>query len=264
MDLNLVIFSKNRALQLDCLLRSIKDNFSAPPTSISVLYKSDNNAFNEGYLKLRKENDINWVSQQNFKEDLLKIVNGHNKNSFTMFLVDDNVIFKPFNAGILQRYTEEIGFISTRADRSYRNPSPSFIYTDRYLLWDWNTKIPTWNYPFSLDGNIHHTSQILGLLNYINFQAPNSLEGYGVTYLQNKHKEFPLAIATLSACTLNIPLNKVQTECETAFPTAMEVGYLNTKYLEGFYIDNSPLYSLKPDDCHYPVSINLKTDLQVS
>jgi hypothetical protein len=171
MEINLVIFSKNRALQLDCLLRSIKDNFKVPYKSISILYKSDTNAFNEGYIKLRKKYDFNWVSQQNFKEDLLNIVGQNQDDSFTMFLVDDNVIFRPFSVDILVHYTEEIGFISTRADRSYKTPPPSFIYTDKYLLWDWSTSGSPWNYPFSLDGNIFKTARAIELLNNITFKT---------------------------------------------------------------------------------------------
>lgn len=263
MKLNLVIFSKNRALQLDCLIRSIKDNFYIPCDSISVLYKSDNNYFNEGYLKLKKQNDLNWVAQQNFREDLLNIVNQYPADSFTMFLVDDNVIFKPFNGDILSHYTEEIGFISTRVDIKYKSPLPSFAYTTKYLLWDWSVGVAPWNYPFSLDGNIHNTLQIRDLLINTSFQAPNSLEGFGTTFLQKKHRFYPLALAPLEACTINIPINKVQTEYETAFPTTMEVEYLNAKYLEGFQIDNTPLYSIAPNDCHFPMPVTLKTDLQV-
>lgn len=260
MDLNIVIFSKNRALQLDCLLKSIKDNFKAPVSYISVLYKSDDNFYADGYNKLKKLYSINWVSQSNFKDDLFGIVSKHGKNSFTMFLVDDNVVFRPFTYDILNKYTEEVGFISTRVDRSYLGSLPIFMYTEKYLLWDWATGSNPWNYPFSVDGNIHKTSQIMDLLASTNFRAPNTLEEYGTTFLQNRHSSYPLAIAPLEACTINIPLNKVQTEYETAFPTTMEVEYLNTKYLEGFYIDLNPIYKLTPSNCHFPVDIRLKTD----
>ena len=67
MTLGTLIFSKNRACQLELLLRSLN-------MPVSVLYTFDPE-FAAGYLKLIKMYpQVNFIKQTNFKSQLIKFV----------------------------------------------------------------------------------------------------------------------------------------------------------------------------------------------
>ena len=55
MNINVIIFSKNRAAQLELFIRSMKKFFKDfSSNEIKILYKTSNSFFEEGYEKLKK------------------------------------------------------------------------------------------------------------------------------------------------------------------------------------------------------------------
>lgn len=264
-DINCIIFSKDRPLQLDSLLRSIKDHFQIPFNKIIILYKSSSHLFQEGYRKLIDRKIIpncQWINENEFRNDLYNVLRSFEEDSLIMFLVDDDIFFKQFEGpNVLNAFSDKHLFISLRASRDYKNDiQPRFLKTNEYLEWKWNynrKKPVTWNYPFSIDGNIFHTSIIKKIVSNISFSAPNTFEGNMHIY---RHawwlKRIKLALAPLKPAVVNNPLNKVQTEGET-WNRNISVESLNQKYLEGFQIDNSVFYSSEPTGIHYPMDIKL-------
>lgn len=262
-NLNIVIFSKNRALQLESLLRSILDNFSFPIKSTTILYKSTTDVFSNGY-NILKHNDLFksyiFYEEVDFKNDLISIINQFEIDSKIMFLVDDDVFFKNIDiSNLISSFSNENLFISLRADRSYQNDmQPKFIKNTELLKWKWyfsRGKIVTWNYPFSVDGNIFHTSVINKILSDINFSAPNSLEGNMHSYRKTKWvKKIKTALAPRYSVVVNNPLNKVQSEGDT-WHQSICVEELNNKLLNGYRINNKALYKNKPNSIHYPMDI---------
>jgi len=130
---------------------------------------------------------------------------------------------------------------------------PEFSATEPFLEWRWRCgrrKRLTWNYPFSLDGNVHHVSQVKRVLRHIRFEGPNSLEGRMHTY---RHawwvKRIPLALAPTEAVVVNNPLNRVQTEGQT-WHQEIDTAGLNRAYLDGKRIDNRVLYAAVPTAVH--------------
>jgi hypothetical protein len=190
---------------------------------------------------------IAWNPQQDFRADLNSMLGAISDDGYLMFLVDDDVIFRPIDAALLLgAFGKEHLFISLRCSRTYeKDPLPELRRTDTFLEWQWNCHkggTTCWNYPFSLDGNIFRAATIKRIVKRISFTAPNSLEGTMHTY---RHKwwvkRIRLALAPLSACVLNNPLNKVQNESETRH-AGISAKELNARYLQGEHIDNA-IYS---------------------
>jgi hypothetical protein len=264
MELYGLIFSKNRACQLDSLLRSLGDHLKRPFNRIFIVYKATEKPFREGYHKLiskRIHGNIEWIEEQSFKTDVIKVMEKIPQEGFLMFLVDDNIMFRPCDPWSIGPFFKSRHlFISLRCSRKYKEDiQPKFIKMAEYLEWRWtfrSTPRGKWNYPFSVDGNIYRKDFMYRLLQSLDFKAPNSLESVlhstrwklGVRW-RNK------ALAPLESVVFNNPLNKVQTEGETwyAGPTAEQ---LNEKYCQGFIIDNAPLYSSRPDSAHFAVDIS--------
>jgi hypothetical protein len=265
-EINLIIFSKDRPLQLDSLLRSIKEISHIPYKTISLLYKYSSKDFQRGYEKLINRNIISsckWIQEASFSNDLCNILNTIEDNSLIMFLVDDDIFFNTFALDdVLSAFSDKHLFISLRASRKYETDvQPDFINRNKYLEWKWNysrKKPVTWNYPFSIDGNIFHVSTIKKIVHKISFTAPNSFEGSMHIY---RHKwwikRIKLALTPLEAVVVNNPLNRVQTEGST-WNRNLSVDSLNRKYLEGYQIDNNVFYTAAPTSIHYPMDIIFK------
>lgn len=264
-----IIFSKDRALQLESLLRSIKENCLTPLADIFVLYRASNQEYFDGYVKVRRKEilpNINWIEEASFKNDLISISNKIDGTSHIMFLVDDNIVFRPFAADeLLKNFSKRHLFISLRADMGYNEPTPGFISNQKYLEWRWRSfkktnKYVTWHYPFSVDGNIFHASDIQRILSEIDFKAPNSLERKmqkrrSAIWLWPKYK----ALAPLNAVVFNNPLNRVQTEGQT-WNAGLSVEDMNRQYLLGKRINNNLLYRANPNAVHYHVDLILEDE----
>lgn len=263
-SLHLIILSKDRACQLDSLLRGIHDHFLVPYEGITVLYRATTAAFEAGYDALAKRricDTITWRPEKGFSLDVRDIIGALGDDSLVMFLVDDTIVFRPCVLDkALAAFTDKHLFISLRASRSYpADVPPEFITDGDFLEWKWNYsrwKWVTWNYPFSVDGNIFHAGHIKKVVKKISFEAPNSFEGRMHTY---RHawwiKRIARALALPDAVVFNNPLNRVQAEGET-WHNNVQVEYLNDKYLAGMQIDNSVLYRAKPSATHYAVPLS--------
>ena len=254
-------------MQLDSLLRSIKDNFKIPFEAIHILFHTSDNFFANGYKILTDRNyfdNIHWVKERHFRDDVYDIVNNRITNEKVMFLVDDNIVFRLFNdKRLLGYFSKRHLFISLRLSRKYNvNNNPKFINDSKYLEWEWYTlnkkkeKHNHWYYPFSIDGNIFKATDVKKVMKMIDFKAPNSFEGA----MDSKKKKiyfFPRSkgLAPLNPVVFNNPLNIVQTEGKTwHMNSSLEM--LNQKYLDGKVIDNRNIYNFMPDDihCYCPVS----------
>ena len=77
--MNVIIFSKDRAAQLDLLLRSIEKNFAKPYyQNVTVIFRASNQSFVDGYKKLIKKwgrkdkatGYVSWINEEqtSFKE----------------------------------------------------------------------------------------------------------------------------------------------------------------------------------------------------
>jgi hypothetical protein len=265
-DLFIVIFSKDRACQLDSLLRSLRDNFRGQHSGITVLYKATAPAYANGYEKLKQfsgNDTISWQQEKSFQNDAARILNGLDPDSLVMFLVDDDSMFRPCVLDeILDAFTDEHLFISLRVSRAYKaDTPPKFLRTDTFLEWKWNfskRRWVTWNYPFSIDGNIFHAKHIQKIISKIIFEAPNSFEGRMHAFRHHWWvKRIKKALTPLEPAVFNNPLNKVQVESDT-WHGDVSAASLNEAFLSGMRINNAALYSARPDATHYSVAVSLE------
>jgi hypothetical protein len=253
----IVVFTKDRACQLESLLRSIGDHCTPQPETVTVVYKATTEEFAEGYRRVRDTAPPGCVffEEHHFRADLISLVKQLDDDAFIMFLVDDNIVFRPVDLNpLFDAYASHHLFISLRADRNYKGYRPAFLKENQVLEWNWTFRKPrrtVWNYPFSLDGNIYRTRQLKGILPHVSFKAPNSFE----SGLHGKRRNWRFwgknrALAPANAAVFNNPLNAVQTEGATWHgDCAIEV--LNGKFLDGFRLDNQHLYGVQPTGVHF-------------
>ena len=267
-----IIFSKNRACQLDLLLRSIEKNFSHISTDIRVLFCATTDEFMHGYdiIEQRFPN-VKFTLEFDFQDDTLKLLN--NCKDYTCFFVDDNIVYRKPEVdahGIKQLFEniEQVGCFSFRLglntviqdmySEQRVHPWPIMERINMYneydvLLWSWRSVPPNnFGYPFSVDGHVYDKEMVINALDY-EFITPNALEG------RFPMKQVPPVMMCLDQSSVfNNSINLVGSSNNNAgkfYPHSLEE--LNQAYLDGKQINLDHICNNDIVGCHQEVKITL-------
>lgn len=277
MRANIIIFSKDRAAQLDACLRSFlaccTDDKSL--LNISVLYKASTSEYAEGYDLCKANPDfaqIDWRLQRHdlsFKKDLLLIFRGKENVPLTMFLVDD-IIFKDafsfFDPEIVSLLdTQLLLACSLRLDTgitqcyatSSPSPLPSFT---KNRVWQWYGASGDWGYPYSVDGNVYRTNDMLRKMNASEFLNPNQFEAVmnftnSSTIGLGTPEKPSYMICYEQSKLVNIPANRVQDEYKNRVGNIMSAEAMNAQFLLGKRISLKTVSGLENETVHVEVPI---------
>lgn len=154
-----IIFSKDRAMQLDCLLRSIEKNMPIFEPKL-IVYKATTATSKANYDKIYHDHPDTMFSEDvNFwNVTLLSIAFAEGiRCTHVCFFVDDDIIYNPVNKSTVYEALsdDDIDILSIRL-------------TDQ-------SKAKHKRYKGSLDGNIYPI-EMLAELQDKNFENPNKLE----------------------------------------------------------------------------------------
>lgn len=216
MSFKTLVFSKNRACQLDLLLRSL--NLPA-----SVLYTFDP-PFKAGYEKLIKMYPkINFIRQTDFKTQLIELVQD---SDFILFLPDDDVMVEPFS-------TNSPEFKEFKKNKQVATLSLGLSGNVAGKIWKWadyrsNYRLRMWGYPMSVDSCIFRKEDILPIITANQITNLNYLE----TYLNQNIPDRPLMMCFDSRKIINNSVNQVQKDfpAKTSGPSPQE---LEERFLKG-------------------------------
>ena len=148
MKTKIIIFSKNRAMMLEALLRSLGNKYET-----YTIFKATAPEFRKGYKKLgfTAKKGKGYVDETDLKKDLLNAFQGTEQ---ICLMVDDDIVFD--NSFVIPELNRNETY-SLRMHKKIKN-------TIHY------------NYHISLDGNIFMTADIKQHINAIEFKTPNQLE----------------------------------------------------------------------------------------
>lgn len=215
-EITTIIFSKNRACQLELLLRSL----NMPAT---VLYTYDPE-FKLGYEKLiGMYPSVKFIRQNNLKEQIIE-----NLGEYTMFEVDDVVMIEPFTEDCPEfaefKRNPEILCLSLRMSPYYKG-APVF----KNNTWEWRGLKHSWGYPMSVSSHIFRKCDILPTIKKINtLEIPHHLE----IALRKNPPNRPLMLCFDKPKTINNEANLVQ----SVYPTknfGVDIKGLEERFLRG-------------------------------
>lgn len=236
-----IVFSKDRPLQLDLCLKSIKQNLFAA-NKVVVLYKTSD-GYDTNYSQLADEHpDVEFFKQgYSIFQDIKTIL--ADSTEYVIFFTDDDIIYRKCElteADIASAFDNDACCVSLRLgiNTSMRDYGDGVLRRDNIpeqimrlsntLIWN-RTSIPVggyWAYPLSVDGHIFETRDIkkfteeLCILNnhydncgtvprakYAWSQTPNEFE----SKLQRFFFELsPIMTCPEYSCVVNSPNNRVQ------------------------------------------------------
>lgn len=264
---NGVIFSKDRAMQLDATIRSFllscKDHHFV---NLKVIYKASNSYHKESYDKLiRQYKSIEFIEEEDFRKQLLSNL-AHSK--YVLFLVDDNIFVRDFHlseiAEVLQKNSDALGF-SLRLGKNinYHYPSsskemiPPFIdVTGKVLKYDWTGKNRYFGYPLEVSSSVYRTDDVLPLLTKLDFQGPNTLEAEiarSKNTFANSKKNLLCFQQSVTFCN---PVNVVQDvfpDNRSGNKREYSPDSLARMFNAGYRIDVAKFLNFIPSSCHQEV-----------
>lgn len=203
-----IVFSKDRALQLDAFLRSF-ERCVWPVLNVEVLYLATTARHEAAYQDVFRRHRCAYPrAQQDFRADVLSLVPD---TGAVVLFVDDQVFVRPWRVesiiGLSLRLAPHLTQCYT-ADTA--QPIPLFMpfMPDRFA-WRWADGKGDWGYPLSLDGHVFDAGELRGWMIASDFQSPNALEAA----LQVFRPAFTdrLGVCYPHAIIVNVPWNSVQT-----------------------------------------------------
>lgn len=273
--MNIIIYSKNRAMQLDACLRSLKKHFkdyNSVKKNVTVIYVASDEAYKQGYDKCSEEHsEVTFRKQTTFRVDTLESID--HDNDYTMFLVDD-ILFKgdfsvTDDAFKMVRNNDQMLALSLRlspdktycyaTDSNMRAPDWLRRVKGKFAAWRYHGCDGDWGYGLSLDGNVYNTKFIVPMLNRIDFHNPNELEA------NLNHPQITAGITPLVMCCyeddsklFNVPANRVQDTFNNRYEKSYSAKELNDKFLEGKRISLDSISGMRNISVHYPIEYEFK------
>ena len=269
-----IIFSKDRAMQLYGLLDSYF-RYVSNPLPLTIIYNYKDKKQKDAYLNVighfkKHKPKINFISEtQSFKEVLLQALLKVSKDKI-LFLVDDIIFINQVDFDIFKKVDARTHVLSLRHSPFLRksfttntcHSPPSFKkfrFSDELLEFNWFESGGEWSDPWSLDGQLLNTSEVILISKCSNFKAPNSyeisLKAFNDIVMSRKGLCFNESKA------FNLPINRVQNEVNNISGN-ISVDFLLDKWNQGYCIDTSVFRGHIPLSTHedHPVNFIKRTD----
>lgn len=202
-NISCIIFSRDRALQLNALLESI-EQYSKSEIQFIIQYScSENHSLSYQEL-INKYRNYCFIKESDFRDTLINIISTVQTN-YLFFLVDDQVFINTFRIEDLTNKMQKNTFASLRLGKNISNwgikdveLTPVYFEKGNILEWKWllNKKQHDWGYQFSVDGTIYRTIDILRCVKSIPFKAPNSFEANMNSVILYKRNNYGISFHT--------------------------------------------------------------------
>ena len=245
-----MIFSRNRAAQLDLLLESLALNAGGLFSMLRVLWLADEPPYEQAYAVCASSHpEAGFVRQAGFSDDLSRLLQGEQPVSF---FTDDSVLFRPL-AGRRRLPAEwldddDVLCFSLRLGLNCRDcyplareqRLPEFrAPDDETLTWEWRGADADFGYPASLDGHFFRSSTVRDLVAGGRFSNPNTLEEMLAGRILAEHR--PLIASYRESHLVGIPANRVNETHPNRYGESwpLDERLVNDRYLRGDRLDLS-------------------------
>jgi len=266
-----IIFSKNRAMQLDLCLHTLYQQCQdIDRLDISVLYTTTTQKHTNSYDILKNNyHGIDFIQEDDFKKDLLNIINN---NTHVLFIVDDTIFVDNFYIGNMvdalgYRHNEHTLGISLRLGRNTTHCYPLNkiqeipIFINGWFgfkKFNWQKERYDFNYPLELSSSMYRVKDLEFILRRTYYNNPNELEYLLSSNTVTIHKEYLLCY-DISVAFSN-PINRVQKTNNNKFATIHEYTpeFLVDLFLDDFRIDPTAFENFISNGCHHEVEFLFK------
>ena len=263
-----LILTKDRPLQFDALLRSLKESLGCA-APCEVLYRATSDRSLKAYYEVfTRHADLvpRPRRETKFNRDVIEMVSA-TRGDRVAFLVDDLVFVSPVDLGLVlavdpcvATYSFRLGLRIVRC-QTHDVPSgrPPFVkpkgLPEQWLAWPWSMGKGDWWVRNSLDGNVLSRDLLLaGLHSNRNFQGPQTLE----EMLCGCRFGTELGVCNMEPQAINIAINRVSSERKIYPHGTVSADDLLHAWESGLQVDLPTLRAMRPDSCHVVCDLPLE------
>lgn len=251
-----LVFSKDRPMQLHGYLESLSIFSDIPLDKISVLYCHKDNI---AYDKVKKSfPQVNWIEEVSFENQVKEWIN-LNEDDLVMFGCDDVLFksnFKVEEIATFLKENDDIFGFSIRLGKNILGFPSDAERRGKFYAWKWVAEVPdNFHYPWELDCTIYRTSDVKEILNKcpIKIKNPNYLEEFVELAPEKYIRKEKMACYNCLGKAIVITVNRVQdTHCnayDDQLPTDPEtLGYLYNE--KDYRLDVKAISNLKNNIVH--------------
>lgn len=262
-----LIFSKDRAMQLQGVIDSLRRHLRGGNLRVAVLFKATTDRARQQYEHLTNRNtDIAFLPETNFRAQVLRLLD---LAPHVLFLVDDSIFVRDFDLAMVARYLASqpmaAGFslrlgMNVRYDYMHDRPTrpPRFERSAHGVLrWDWRTAEHDFAYPLEVSSSVYRRADVQTLLAGQAFNNPNQLEGVLAAQAGRIAQERPWLLSFEQSVTFCNPVNLVQTVCanRAGADERYRADRLAALFDEGVRIDVQAYDGFVPTGCHQEVPL---------
>ena len=253
----MIIWTRDRAMQCDLLLRSAEKFFKSIG-KIFVLYHATNMDYDQGYTRLmytHKDKNYIFMPEANFKNDLMDILN-LSETEYILGNSDDNIFIDKCDLKKYKMPFNTVAF-SLRLGKGFNFCLPAKLKMDEPKYYEDNGKIIKWEwitgddrvcyyYPHPVDSNIYRREWWIDFIKNANFKNPCSLE---VFMNDNRQYEKPFMQAFIKPKLISISANETGQGANNIHG-GQGLKELNDRWLSGEIIDEKDFYGMQTRQCH--------------
>lgn len=241
-----VVFSRDRAAQLDLLIRSL-DTFLVPePTR--VIWVASNDFYRAAYAEVTIDPE---QEPDGFNQALHAALSA---SETVTFLCDDDVVYRPCTIDPAVRLADpKVLTFSLRLGRGNKQqPLPA-----GFPRWQW-WPLPRhdFGYPASVDGHTFRTDDVLAVLGNTAVSDPTWLETVLARRIANIAGDRPLMESPTEQVLVGVPVNRTSPSSGVAHGEhhPQPLADLNERFLAGERISLDALDLSGVDACHHEVA----------
>jgi hypothetical protein len=251
-----LIFSRDRACQLDALLRSLDKYAPGVFGPRVVLFRATTPEFAKGYERCESHHRpaTLFTLEYGFAEQVMTMVEGlydAHPHELVVTFTDDDTLVRPVDETTIRLAMQdaEILAFSLRLGRNTIHcyptdtpqTAPAFEDRDDYLSWPWRVADGDFGYPMSLDGHVFAVQDLVrALCACSSFPNPNTLEAeLSRVALKSRGTDGSTLACYPHSALVGVPLNRVQSvypnRCggeRRLTPEALNEAYLGGQILE--------------------------------
>lgn len=252
---DLIVFSKDRPLQLYAFLESLTNNAKGFH-DISVLCHAKNERIARAYDEVQQKFphvDFVFQSRENprgdFKQLLCSLVD-HSHASYIIFAVDDIIVTDSFDIqecaqllaqtkayGFYLRLGKEIsGCFMERRETGLPHLYP--VQGGVGFLWQFDTGTGDWRYPNTVDMTLYPKTTVVQACHGLQYHSPNTFEGVWCGRVNLKASGLCFEKSKM----INIPMNLVQTDWKNLATNSFSADQLLELFEKGLKIDVAALH----------------------
>lgn len=248
-----LIFSRDRAAQLDLLLQSIERNMT--PEETTVLWTASNEQFAVGYENVVSP-QTDFVFQETEAEFDTALRETLAASETVTFFCDDDIVFRPVPAPPSSLLTDGVLCVRMSVGRETRN----MVLPAGFPVWEWSLLEPhDFGFVGGVDGDTYRSHHALAALGGETIGNPTWVET-DMSLSFRRTEALPLAACFPNQCVVGNAVNRVSPSsgvgCGFVFPQTAAA--LNKRFVRGERINYDKLDFAGIDSCHHEILLQWK------